>query len=163
MFMIENDDDVERHGNSSEPWYFDPPPERDPHDEDVQDAYLTFEKALSDGDTSATARALRTMISLGCGLAGAALETLAERFEGRPDPDFPKDLLFGRREKGRPRRRIFYDAGHQRSRRSMASDVVAELRKPNMNVKAAIATVSKRTGWSEGTVKAAYYRYRHSL
>src|SRR5207244_9654112 len=126
--------------------------EPDPPDCQAVDAFLT---ALARGDESAAAQALRTLVSLGWALDGIALEILAERFEGRPDPLYPWQLEFGRPgRRGRPPA----DQLRAGARQFMIALAVSEaLAKPNMNFKAAVGEVTQRTGFSKAKVENAYY------
>jgi len=129
--------------------------EPDPPECQAVDAFLT---ALARGDESAAAQALRTLVSLGGALDGIALEILAERFEGHPDPLYPWQLEFGRPgQKGRPPADQLRASARQCG---LAWAVKSALEsKPNMNVKAAAFQVSKKTGIGESTLKNAYYAY----
>jgi len=83
-----------------------------------------------------------------------ALETLAERFEGHPDPFYPWRLRFHLPRKGAPPTNILLSAARQFA---MALRVGEALAKPNMNLTAAVYQISKQTGISESTLKNAYY------
>ncbi len=117
------------------------------------DAENDFFQALRVGDESAAAKALRTLISLDGELRGGALQALAQCFEGDCDPFCPWRLRFQLPRRGAPPKDVLLEAVRKGG---IASSVEKALTKPNMNIKAAVAEVSKRTGLSWATVYKAY-------
>jgi len=122
-------------------------------------AVEAFLEALAIGEESAAAKALRKLASLGGALQGAALETLAERFEGDSDPYYPWVLRLQRTKKGAP------PGDHLRAEArqfTIAMCVKEALAKPNTNLEAAFYDVHKQIGVSKSTVKNAYYAMKKS-
>ncbi len=134
--------------------------EPDPPEVDAESQFL---RALGEGNASAAAKALRTLISLEGELRGMALEILAERFEGHPDWFYPWRLQFKLPRRGAPPKAVLPAAARESAIKMKVKEALA---KPNMNLKAAVAEVSKQTGFSEAKVYKSYYagekRRRHS-
>jgi len=137
------------------------------HDDEYDDpepdhpAFLAinaFLEALSTGNESAAAKALRRLVLLGGALEREVLETLAERFEGQHDPFYPWQLQFRRPgRKGAPPADRLRAGARQFAIARLVNEALA---KPNMNKKAAVAQVSKQLKLSKATVNNAYYAER---
>ncbi len=116
------------------------------------DAFL---EAAAAGDEIGAAKALRQIASLGDALERMALEVLADRFEGVPNPYYPWALKFHRpQQKGAPPKDLLRTELRDFKIAFLVKDALA---KPNMNLEAAMFDVSKQFGLSKATVKKAYY------